>query len=402
MDKIDEVLSRGVEKIYPSKSALEKILRSGVKIRLYQGFDPSAPSLHLGNTVGLLKLKQFQDLGHKVIFLIGDFTGMIGDPTGKLSARPQLTKEQTLKNAKNWRKQVGRILDFKGKNPAKILYNSRWLSKLTLADLLGLSRLLTYQQIVKRKLFKERLKKGKDIFLHEFLYPMMQAYDSVAMDVDLEIGGKDQMFNMLVGRDLMHKIKHKEKFVMTTRLIVGPQGEKIGKTTGHALFLNASASNLYGGVMSFPDEAIIAGFELLTMVPLQLIEEYKKAFSASSRQAKKLNPMALKKQLAFEIVKIYHGEKKAEEAAAEFERVFQKKNPPVKIPVFSVKKSRWLLADLLVQTKLLNSKSEAKRIIKQRAVKVDRKVVSDPHQTLTIKDETIIRCGRKKFIKIKP
>ena len=246
MDKIDEVLTRRVEKIYPSKEALEKILRSGKKIRLYQGFDPSMPNLHLGNMVGVLKLKQFQELGHEVIFLVGDFTGMIGDPTDKKSLRPQLTKKQVLENCKNWKEQAGKVLNFSGKNPAKFLYNSQWLSSLSFAELLNLAHHLTYQQTIKRDMFRKRLKQDKNIYLHEFLYPLMQGYDSVHMDVDLEIGGSDQMFNMLVGRDLMKKLKNKEKFVLTTKLLVDSKGEKVGKTTGNALFLNSSAKEMYG------------------------------------------------------------------------------------------------------------------------------------------------------------
>lgn len=396
MDKIDEVLTRGVEEIYPSQEALEKLLRSGKKIRLYQGFDPSMPNLHLGNMVGILKLKQFQDLGHEVIFLVGDFTGMIGDPTDKLVSRPKLTRKQVLKNCQNWPKQVSKILNFKGKNPAKILYNNQWLSKLSFAELLNLSHHLTYQQIIKRDMFRKREKKGKDIYLHEFLYPLMQGYDSVAMDVNLEIGGSDQMFNMLVGRDLMRKLKRKEKFVLTTKLLVDLKGEKVGKTTGNALFLNASPDDMFGGIMSFPDDVIILGFELLTQVPLQLIKQRQEALKSG-----KINPMDLKKQLAFEIVKMYHSEKAAQNAQKEFEKVFQKQKLPTKIPVFKTKKTNWLLINLLVESKLIPSKSEAKRLIRQGAVEINKQKTTNPKTKIKIKDGMIIRVGKRKFIKLK-
>jgi len=308
-EKIEQVLNRGVEKIYPSKKALEKILLSNKKIRIYQGFDPSAPSLHLGNYVGILKLKQFQQLGHEVIFLVGDFTGMIGDPTDKASARKKLTRKQVLANYKNWKKQLARFVNLSGKNPVKIMFNSSWLDKISFKDLIEITSNFTAQQILQRDFFQERLKKEKPIYLHEFLYPIAQAIDSVSMDVDLEIGGNDQTFNMLAGRDLMKAIKGKEKFVLTTKLLVNKEGEKLGKTTGNAIFLNNSPQDIFGKIMAFPDEAIMLGLELLTTIPLEKI--------AASE-----NPMALKKKLGFEVVKMNYGEKKAEQARNEFERVF--------------------------------------------------------------------------------
>lgn len=392
MDKIEEVLTRGVEKIYPSKEALEKVLRSGKKIRLYQGFDPSMPNLHLGNMVGVLKLKQFQDLGHEVIFVVGDFTGMIGDPTDKTSSRPELTRKQVLENCKNWKEQASRVLNFSGKNPAQFLFNSQWLSKLSFAELLNLARHLTYQQTIKRDMFRKRLKQDKDIYLHEFLYPLMQGYDSVHLNVDLEIGGSDQMFNMLVGRDLMKKIKNKEKFVLTTKLLVDAKGEKIGKTTGNALFLNASINEMYGGVMSFPDDVIPLAFELLTLIPLQSIKSLKK----------ELNPMDLKKRLAFEIVKMYHGEKDAKNAEKYFKEVFQKGQlPEGDITVYSIKPAeKQDIIKILTETGLVSSNSEAKRLINQGGVDIDSFTLNE-FSTDKVKNGTIIRAGKKKFVKIK-
>ena len=394
MDKIDAVLSRGVEKIYPSPKALEKVLRSGKKIRLYQGFDPSVPNLHLGHTVGLLKLKQFQDLGHEVIFLIGDFTGMIGDPTGKLSTRKQLTKKQVQKNFQNWRKQAGTIIDFGGQNPAKVLYNSQWLSKLTFEDLLKLCHHITYQQLIKREMFRKRLKKDKDIFLHEFLYPVMQGYDSVYMDVDLEIGGSDQMFNMLVGRDLMKKIKNKEKFVLTTKLLVDKQGNKVGKTTGNALFLNASTKDMFGGVMSFPDEVTLLSFELLTALPLSSIEVLAQAF--------KKEPMVVKKRLAFEISKIHHGQRAAQKAQEEFERIFQKKMLPTAIRSKKMLRGNYSLASLVFYSGSTSSKSQAKRLIKEGGAKINGKTIRDPQFKIQIQTDKkiLLKIGKLKYLKI--
>lgn len=385
MDKIDEVLSRGVKKIYASKQALEKVLRSGKKLRLYQGFDPSMPNLHLGNMVGVLKLKQFQDLGHEVIFLVGDFTGMIGDPTDKTAARKLLTRKKVQENCRTWKKQAGKVLDFSGKNPAKFMFNSDWLDKISFKDLIGITSHFTAQQMFERDFFQKRLKEKRPIFLHEFLYPVAQAYDSVAMDVDLEIGGNDQTFNMLCGRTLMKAIKGKEKFVLTTKLLVDKEGNKVGKTAGNALFLNASPTDLYGGVMSFPDEVIILAFELLTLVPLQL---------------NKVNPMDLKKKLAFEIVKIHHSEKAASEAQKEFEKTFQKRQAPSNIPIFQTSKKRLKLVDLMTESGMAPSKSEAKRLILQGAVEIEDSTAADTQAVLELKQGLIIRVGKRKFVRI--
>ena len=270
------------------------------KIKLYQGFDPSAPSLHLGNFVGLMKLRQFQKAGHEVIFLVGDFTGMIGDPTDKLATRKKLTREEVLKNAKAWKKQASKLLDFDGQNPAKIMFNSKWSDKISFKDLIEITSNLTVQQLIERDMFQARLKAKEPIYLHEFLYPVAQGFDSVEMDVDLEVGGNDQLFNMMVGRNLCRAIKNKEKYVLTTKLLVDKEGKKIGKTTGNALFLDSKPQYFYGGIMSFPDEVILLSYELLTDVDLTGLEKRIKQ-----------NPMLEKKNLAFEIVKLLWGEKLA-------------------------------------------------------------------------------------------
>ncbi|PIV45357.1 MAG: tyrosine--tRNA ligase, partial [Candidatus Nealsonbacteria bacterium CG02_land_8_20_14_3_00_37_10] len=225
--KIDEVLTRGVEKIYPSKNALEKVLRSGKKVRLYNGIDPTG-KLHLGHLAVLRKLRQFQDLGHEVIVLIGDFTATIGDPTDKLAVRKPLTRQEILKNAKNYKKQIGKVLDL-GKSNLRFLYNEQWSNKLKPIDLLGIFSYFTVARLLERDMFQKRIKEGRDVLLHEFVYPVFQAYDSVAMDVDLEVGGNDQTFNMMRGRDLMRKMKNKEKFVMALKLLTDPTGKKMGK-----------------------------------------------------------------------------------------------------------------------------------------------------------------------------
>jgi tyrosyl-tRNA synthetase len=372
-DKIEEVLTRGVERIYPSKEALEKVLRNGRRLRLYQGFDPSAPSLHLGNFVGLMKLCQFQKLGHEVIFLVGDFTGMIGDPTDKLATRKQLTREQVRQNCANWQEQAKSVLNFGGKNPVKWQYNSEWLDKITFKDLITMTGAITVQQMLERDMYQERFKLGKPVAFPEFLYPIAQGLDSVFMEVDLEVGGNDQTFNMLTGRTLMKALKNKEKFVLTTKLLVDKEGNKVGKTTGNALFLSASAKDFYGGIMSFPDEVLVLSFELLTEVPLQSIKPLKD------------NPLMMKKRLAWEVVKILYGKKAANEAEGEFEKVFQKRETPADLPTFWTQGKKYTLVELLIATKMAKSRSEAKRLIQQKAVDFNGQ---------------ILRVGKRRFVKI--
>ena len=382
MNNIEEVLTRGVQQVLPDKKELT-LLMAKEKIKLYQGFDPSAPSLHLGNFVGLMKLRQFQKLGHEVIFLVGDFTGMIGDPTDKLTARKKLTREQVLENAKVWKEQASKVLDFDGENPAKIMFNSEWLDKLSSKDLIEVSSNLTHQQMIERDMYQERIKKGEVIYFHELLYPIFQGYDSVAMDVDLEIGGNDQLFNMMIGRTLMKAIKVKEKFVLTTKLLVDKKGKKVGKTTGNALFLDSKPEDFYAGIMSFPDEVIFLGFELLTETNLDGIEEKIKN-----------NPMEEKKRLAFEIVKFLWGEKKASDSTLTFENNFQKKDPEF-INEIKIKEN---LAETIAPFTNLKSSSDAKRLILQGGVSINDKVVT--YLNYKIKKGDNIKIGKKTFGKL--
>ena len=383
---IDEVLTRGVEQVLPDKKGLAEIMAKR-KIKLYQGFDPSMPSLHLGNFVGLMKLRQFQKLGHKVIFLVGDFTGMIGDPTDKLATRKKLTRKEVLDNAKSWKKQAGKVLDFKGENPAQIILNSEWSDQVTFKDLIEITSNLTVQQLIERDMFQARLKDGKPIHLHEFLYPVAQGYDSVAMNVDLEIGGSDQIFNMLVGRTLMKAMKGNEKFVLATKLLVDKEGQKVGKTTGNALFLDSTPENFYAGIMSFPDEVIPLSFELLTELDLSDIEE----------KAQK-DPMGEKKRLAFETVKFLWGKTLAQNAEKTFETTFQKRQLPEKMKEIKIKENSLPLLDAVFATKLVSSRSEAKRLITQGAIDVNGETIKSTTREVVL--PATIKIGKIKFVKI--
>lgn len=396
MDEIDVLLTRGVDTIYPSKEALEKVLRSGKKLKLYQGFDPTGTQLHLGHMVGLRKLRQWQDLRHHVIFLIGDDTATIGDPTGKDRTRPRLTKEQVLNNAKTYKEQASKIVRFDGKNPVEIKYNSEWLDKLGAHNFMHLTSLVSYNQIIERDMFQRRLQRNESIGVLEMIYPILQGYDSVAMDVDLELGGSDQMFNMMMGRELMQKMKNKNKFVMTTPLLTDAQGNKVGKTEGNVIALTDKPEDLFGKIMALPDDVIVKGLEYLTNVPTNEI----KTIEEKIKQGE--NPMIFKKQLAYEIVKQLNDEEIAQRAKDSFERTVQKDEIPTEIPEYEYTgHGDKTISDFLVESGLVLSKSEAKRLIEQGGVTLDSEMIENPSMAFSPENNQIIKIGKRKFVKIK-
>ena len=390
--QIDEILTRGVENIYPSKEELKKVLMSGKKIKLYCGYDPTAKSLHIGNAISMNKLGQFQKLGHEVIFLIGDFTGMIGDPTDKSAARKKLTREEALENSKNYQKQASGYLKFDGENPVKVLRNSEWSDKLSFKDLIEVSSNFTAQQMFQRDMFQERIKNEKPIYLHEFLYPLAQAYDSVVLDVDLEVGGNDQMFNMMCGRDLMKAVKNKEKFVLTMKLLADESGKKMGKTEGNVVNLDETPENMFGQVMAWSDGLIAPGFELCTNIPAEELKEidYKN------------NPRDAKLRLAYEITKINHGEEKAKAAQEYFVNTFSKKETPQEMAEFTVEGEAIKITELLVKSGNATSLSDARRKIEQGGVSIKEEKITDP-QMMIAKDlnGNVVKVGKFGFVKIK-
>jgi len=396
-NKIKEVLTRGVENIYPDKESLRKRLTLGKKIRLYCGYDATAPSLHIGNAITIRKLAQFQELGYEVIFLLGDFTTMIGDPTDKTAARKKMTRKEVLKNAKNFKKQAGKILKFSGKNAAKVKSNSKWNDKLSFLDLIDLSSNFTVQQMIQRDMFQERIKNEKPIYLHEFLYPLAQAYDSVAMDVDLEIGGNDQTFNMLCGRDLIKTLKNKDKFVLTTKLLVDSSGKKMGKTEGNMVNLDEKPDQMFGQIMAWPDGLIIPGFELCTDVPMDEINQMEQDMKAD-----KLNPRDSKAKLAKEIITTYHSKKQADQAEKEFEKVFKDGGKPTHILEVKTDRKKHSVVDLLTEvTKQALSRSEAGRLVEQSGVKIDDKKVDDLQEQIDCRKGIIVQVGKRSFVKVK-
>jgi len=389
-DKITELLTRGVDKIYPSKDGLEEALRSGKKLRLYQGFDPTGTKLHLGHMVGFRKHRQWQDLGHEVIFLIGDGTGQAGDPSGKKKTREKFfTQEELRENAKGYLSQASKIVSFDGPNPIKILYNGDWLNKLTLVDILNIAQHFSVQQLIERDMFQERLKAKESINLREFLYPLLQGYDSVAMDVDLELGGSDQTFNMLAGRTLMRGMKNKEKFVMTTPLLSDSKGVKIGKSEGNVIGLTDAPNDLFGKIMSLGDDAIIPMFTLLTDVPVEEINEFDL----------KKDAMSLKKRVAALIITQLHDEASAKSAEESFASTFQKKEIPEEIEEMEAKVGE-LLSEVLVKNKIILSKSEWRRLVLGNAIHDLSKNVTIVDVDTKISENLILKIGKKKFIKI--
>jgi tyrosyl-tRNA synthetase len=384
-EKIDEILNRGVENVYPSKEALKKVLMSGKKIKLYHGIDPTGNTLHLGHLVQFLKLRKFQDLGHEIIILIGDFTAQIGDPTDKQATRKPLTHKQVLENASGYKKQISKILDLKKSN-VRFVYNEKWTNKLTPKDMLELAAHFTVSNLLTRNMFQERIKTGREIYAHEFLYPIFQAYDAVTMDVDLQVGGNDQMFNMLAGRDLMKKKKNKEMFVLTTKLLTDPTGKKMGKTEENMITLNDSADDMFGKVMSWPDSMIALGFEICTDLNFNdFIKE---------------NPRDQKIKLANEIVKIYHGEDKAKNAEENFVNTFQKKEIPEEMTELKIKSGETLM-NTLVEAEILSSKGDFRRLVEEGAItnlNTEEKITDAnfiPESGMKFK------IGKRRFVKIK-
>ncbi|MBD3247935.1 tyrosine--tRNA ligase [Candidatus Falkowbacteria bacterium] len=394
-DLINKFLTRGVEAIYPSKKELEKKLLSGERLRIYQGFDPTGKYLHVGHAMGIRALSILQQLGHEVIFLVGDYTAKVGDPD-KDTGREMLSDKQIAENLKGWKEQAAQLIDFEGENPVRFERNYQWLSKLKPNDLIELMSKMTVQQMLERDMFDRRIKEGDPVGLHEFIYPLMQGYDGVAMEVDMEIGGADQTFNMLKGRDLVKSYLNKEKFVRANKMMDAPDGRTMSKTKGNGINLGDSSEDMYGKAMSYPDNLITMGLELLTEVPMNAIKEIDKNIKKGE------NPMQYKKMMAFEIVKTIRGEEEAIKAQRYFEDTVQKKAIPDEIEVKKMKAGAYSLIDIMVETGLAASKGEARRLITQGGVKVDGKKVNDIEAYVEVSDsETLIQKGKRGFMKIK-
>ncbi len=390
-EKIDKFLERGVAEIFPSKAALKEKLMSGQRLKIYQGFDPTGPYLHVGHAIGIRALRILQELGHEVIFLVGDFTSKIGDPD-KGSTRKVLTDEEIEKNMSNWKTQAAQLINFDGENPVKFERNYKWLSKLQLNDVLGLMSNFTVQQILQRDLFKKRLKEDTPLKLHEIIYPIMQGYDGVSMGVDIEIGGADQIFNMLIGRDLSKIYLNKEKFVRANKMMDAPDGITMSKTKGNGINLGDNSSQMFGKAMSYPDTAILNGLELLTDIPMEEIKKIGNKIKDGE------NPILFKKLMAYEIVKSIKGEEEAKQAQDSWEKTFSKKEIPEDVETIEAQKEN-ILIDVLVSNKIISSKSEARRLVDDGAItymEKDEKISSSQDKV----KEGVYKIGKKRFCKI--
>jgi len=388
MDKIEEIL-RGVGEVF-TRAELEAVLASKKRLRIYYGVDPSGSQIHLGHAVILSKLQILQELGHKIIFLIGDFTGMIGDPTDRNAVRQPLTREQVLENAKTYKKQVAKFLDFTGKNAAEIRFNSEWNDRLTFRNIIELSGKFTVQQFLERDMFEKRMGEGKPIGLHEFLYPLIQGNDAVELDADMQVGGTDQTFNMLQGRNLMRSMKNKTQMVITYQLLVGSDGRKMGKSFNNVINLEDKPNDMFGKTMAINDDLIKQYFVLATRVEMQEIDEIMKL----------PNPRDQKLILAEEITALYHGKAAGEKAKEAFVSQFSKGELPSDIPLKILSPDIVKVSDAIVAAGLASSKSDARRLIEQGGVRLNGKVVADDKIILTDKEQ-LLQVGKRKFAKVK-
>jgi tyrosyl-tRNA synthetase len=401
MKSIDEqmaILMQGVEfgdeQIKETMEAeLRERLAEGRPLRVYCGYDPTAPDIHLGHTVTMRKLRQFQELGHEVTFLIGNFTGLIGDPSDRDSVRRQQTAEEVMEKARTYTDQAFKILD---REKTLVRYNADWLAKLTFEDVLELASHFTVQQFLARDRFAQRYGRGDPIWVHEFMYALMQGYDAVAMNTDVQVGGTDQLFNLMAGRKLQEAFGQKPQIALTTPILVGTDGHlRMSKTTGNYIGINEPPEEMYGKVMSIPDHAMLDYYILVTRFGPDEVAAVERGLADGS-----LHPMEAKIQLAREIVSIFHGDEAAAQAEAHFKRVFRKGELPKEIPTHRSSAPELNIVDLLVATDLAKSKSEARRLIGQGGVRLDGEKVDSIEGMVSVQDGMILQVGKRRFVRL--
>ena len=395
LDEQFELISRGVEEIIPEQELRDKIensIKNDKPLIVKLGCDPSRPDLHIGHSVVLRKLRHFQDLGHQAVLVIGDFTAMIGDPTGRNKTRPQLTIEDARDNAKTYLDQAGAVLNM---DTLRVVYNSKWLNEMSFSDVIKLSSSTTVARMLERDDFNKRYDSEVPISLHEFLYPLAQAQDSVELVSDVELGGTDQKFNLLMGRNLQKIVGQKPQCILTMPILEGTDGiEKMSKSYGNDIGISDSANDMYGKTLSIPDNIMLSWFTLAADVDKNYLDEVSQKLEDGS-----INPMGLKRELARKIVTLYYDENKALEAENHFNKVTVSKGVPDDINDYQLKEDD-LLVNIIADSGLLNSKSEARRMIKQSAVKIDGETVTDIHHKITTSDSFILKVGKRKFLKV--
>lgn len=390
-EAIKNILERGVEEII-SRESLEKRLREGEKLRVKLGIDPTGPALHIGRAFQLWKLRAFQELGHTAVLIIGDFTALIGDASDKQTGRRPLSKEEIKKNVQGYKDQIGKILSLE---KTEIRFNSEWLSKIKPEELISLSMKFTAQQMIQRRNFKERWEKDEPIGVHELLYPILQGYDSVMIEADVELGGTDQLFNLKAGRKIQELYDKRPQEIITTEMLYGLDGRKMSTSWGNIVSLLDKPADMYGKIMSIQDELILDYFKLCTRVSIDYIEKVKKGLMENS-----LHPRDAKMDLAFRIVSLYHGEKEAQSAAENFSRIFRQKEAPLEMEEVKIKAEKMSVVDLLIVSDLVSSRSEARRLIKQEGVKIDGTILKDPRQEISIKPGMVLQVGKRRFKRV--
>lgn len=389
---IKKILSRNVSEIFTAKE-LEAKLMSGKKLKIKFGIDPTGSYLTLGHMVVMRKLREFQEAGHEIYLLFGNFTAQIGDPTGKSETRKPLTRDQVENNAKTYLEQAGKVLDL---TTVKVVWNADWLAEFKFDDVLKLAGQFTVAQMLERDMFKERMKKDQPIGLHEFLYPLMQGYDSVALHADVELGGNDQMFNMMAARPLQKAAGQTPQSVMTMKILVGTDGvKKMGKSEGNFIAVMDESREMFGKIMSIPDNLILDYYLMCTNFEEDEIKVIEKELKKGA------NPRDIKVKLAKTIVSIYHSSEAADQAAEEFSNIFSKGGIPDQIDTIEVNISEKNLIELLVENKLVPSKGEAKRLIDGGGLKVDQNKITDYNYSLEMSQEKLVQVGKRKFVKFK-
>lgn len=393
-----EIIKKGTVEVIREEELLKKIelsLKERRPLRVKQGFDPSAPDIHFGHTIGLRKLRQFQDLGHQVILIVGDYTGMVGDPSGRSQTRPQLSHEEVVLNAQTYLDQLFKVVD---KKKTEVHYNGEWFSKMSFEEMMKLASRYTVARMLERDDFSSRYAQGNPISIHELFYPLMQGYDSVAIRADVEIGATEQKFNFLVGRDLQRDYGQESQVAITVPVLVGLDGKRrMGKSLGNYVCIDEEPSEMFGKLMSIPDELIYPYFEFLLPLSPKELSEIEGQLNNPQR-----NPMELKKQLAFRIVTLYHSREEALEAQAKFERVFQKRRLPEELPIFRLKWEKpdiWIVR-LLTLTSLVSSGGEAKRMIKGGGVYLNGERIENIDLEVPLEGEIVLRVGKRRFLKV--
>ena len=400
-----QIISRGAVDILPEGEFQEKLIKSIAEnkpLRVKQGFDPTSPDIHLGHTVGIRKLKQFQDLGHQVVLIVGDYTAMVGDPSGQSATRPSLTYDDIMKNAETYQQQFFKILD---KSKTEICFNGEWFKKMNFTEIMHLATKFTVARMLERDDFTKRMQAGTPISIHELFYPLMQGYDSVAMKADIELGATEQTFNLLAGRTIQEAYGVEPQLVLTLPILVGLDGEKkMSKSLGNYIGIDEPAREIFGKAMSIPDNLIYTYFELSTEISLEKLKELKAKLADSS-----VNPMILKKELGVTLVDLYHPEGSGKAAQDEFERVFSEKKLPDEIPEITadaltqmeIDPKKIYLVHLITKNDMAKSNSEARKLIQAGGVSIDNEKITDPNYEFELSGDMIVKVGKRRYLKIK-